>query len=258
VKGTNVKHTIFPTAGTYGFWINPLIAPTNDERVRKAILMGTDRMKIGAGIGGDPSYATVQYALPGALGYDKAYKPYAYNPTEAKKLLADAGFANGLEIELIHPAGYAPAEISALAVQEQLKAIGITVKIRPLAPTDFTPTWGALKSPMAVTATGGEADPYVMLDLRFFGPQKLLDPKNDVAFRAAMAKAADPTLTKAEREKAYVDLSHVTLDQATFAPIGFRPGQTLCSPRLIGCNDQPHLKLSDTANVPRYLAIAAG
>jgi peptide/nickel transport system substrate-binding protein len=68
-------------------------------------------------------------------GYSKDVKPYDYNPEEAKKLLAEAGYNNGFEFTAItysNPRPYNPVngEKLAAAIQADLAKIGVKMNIK--------------------------------------------------------------------------------------------------------------------------------
>jgi ABC-type transport system substrate-binding protein len=64
------------------------------------------------------------------LGYRDDYKGYAYDPAAARRLLAEAGYAGGVDTELWYATGYTSSvkELSE-AVQGYLSAVGIRAKI---------------------------------------------------------------------------------------------------------------------------------
>jgi ABC-type transport system substrate-binding protein len=61
---------------------------------------------------------------------------YAYNPTKAKKLLADAGYPNGFKTNIV---ANTSADMQLLnLVKAYFAAIGIDMEIRPMESTDWT------------------------------------------------------------------------------------------------------------------------
>jgi peptide/nickel transport system substrate-binding protein len=91
-------------------------------------------------------------SMPVAPFYD--IKPYPYDPTKAKQLLATAGYPNGFSITLKTYTTSPGAELPAVgeAVAMYWKAIGLDVKI---VPTD----WGTVRGEW----TGGKALDYVFM-----------------------------------------------------------------------------------------------
>jgi peptide/nickel transport system substrate-binding protein len=67
--------------------------------------------------------------MPGTIACQVSTKPPAYDPAGAKKLLAEAGFADGFDLELnVHQ----PIKEVAEAMAGQLRAVGIRASVRPL------------------------------------------------------------------------------------------------------------------------------
>jgi oligopeptide transport system substrate-binding protein len=81
--------------GTYFYRINVERPPLNDVRVRKALAMGIDRAKVSK-VAKIPYLAADSITPPGIPGAD--YEPPngpQFNPEEARKLLAEAGYPDG-------------------------------------------------------------------------------------------------------------------------------------------------------------------
>jgi len=65
------------------------------------------------------------------FGYDPAIKPYEYNPELAKKLLAEAGFAKGVDFVINSPNGrYLNDKDIAEAVAGDLRKVGINASVK--------------------------------------------------------------------------------------------------------------------------------
>lgn len=108
--------------------------PFDNEKVRQALAMGIDRNRIVDTFypaGSEVAQYFTPCVIPGGCEGDPWYE---YNPTEAKKLLADAGFPNGFEVEFAYRdvvRGYLPEPgVVAQDIQAQLKDIGVTANIK--------------------------------------------------------------------------------------------------------------------------------
>ncbi|MGE3536006.1 MAG: ABC transporter substrate-binding protein [Candidatus Tectimicrobiota bacterium] len=128
-----------PRSGWDSFVMHHGKPPFNDPRVRKAVALATDREKMieigaeGWGVLGGYIGPHTPYGLP--LTELKKYPQFgedmAKRQAEARKLLAEAGYPQGLEAELVLRRG--PLyERGALSRQDDLKKVGINIKITVL------------------------------------------------------------------------------------------------------------------------------
>ena len=79
------------------------------------------------------------YLPTGMLYYNPDNKVAAYDPEQAKKLLAAEG-ASGITLELVHEAGDKTNEQLAVLLQAQLAKVGVTLKLRTVDPAQTIPT----------------------------------------------------------------------------------------------------------------------
>lgn len=105
--------------------------PVADKRVRKAIAHSINLenilKKVLEGNGMRLGVPLTQYHF----GYDAAIQPYPYNPEKAKKLLAEAGYAQGFDFALLSPNGrYLNDKEVAEAVVGDLRKVGINASIK--------------------------------------------------------------------------------------------------------------------------------
>ena len=101
-----------------------------DIRVRKAAIMAIDRDAIIKHIvaGGSAAQKMDAMCFDFTIACEHSTKPYPYNPTEAKKLLTEAGYPNGFEMTLhVH----LPAKDIGEAIAGDLRKIGIRMHIQP-------------------------------------------------------------------------------------------------------------------------------
>jgi peptide/nickel transport system substrate-binding protein len=133
-----------PRAGWDTFVMNMTKPPFNDVRMRKAVALATDREKMIA-------IAAEEWGVLG--GYIGPHTPYALPPdelkqfpqfsddmakrqAEAKRLVAEAGYARGVDVELVLRRG-PMYERGALSRQDDLKKVGINLKITMLDTAGF-------------------------------------------------------------------------------------------------------------------------
>ncbi|HEY4211663.1 MAG TPA: ABC transporter substrate-binding protein [Steroidobacteraceae bacterium] len=117
--------------------IDSRVAPWSDPKVREAVNLAIDRQSI------------IKSLLPGAVeiagslipqerGFDPDLKPYPYDPDKAKKLLAEAGYPNGIgPVELSVDTEQLRNGGEAQAVADQLAKVGIKVNVKEYDPGDF-------------------------------------------------------------------------------------------------------------------------
>jgi peptide/nickel transport system substrate-binding protein len=104
-------------------------APLKDKRVRLALNLAVDRQKLSESLFRGYAKPISQGAAPTDFGYNPDIKPYPYDPEQAKKLLAEAGYPNGFSVDIQTSTGYIIGDaLVAEAVAEMLKKIGIDAK----------------------------------------------------------------------------------------------------------------------------------
>ena len=127
-----------PRAGWDTFVMNVSKPPFNDPRVRKAVALATDREKMieiaaeGWGVLGGYIGPHTPYGLPleELQKYPQFGEDMAKRQAEAKRLLAEAGYAKGLDVEFVVRRG-PMYERGALSRQDDLKKVGINLKTHP-------------------------------------------------------------------------------------------------------------------------------
>ncbi|MBI4279238.1 MAG: ABC transporter substrate-binding protein, partial [Armatimonadetes bacterium] len=112
-----------------GIYFNTAKKPFDDVRVRQAVAHAMDKKAIVDTF--LKGYALVADSpLPKGLWSYKSLKPFDYNPARAKQLLAQAGHPNGFSTTMWVPIGfYVNAQQISQAITEQLRAVGIQVKL---------------------------------------------------------------------------------------------------------------------------------
>ena len=116
---------------TFEVYANTVIKENNpwaDLNVRKAVfLYGIDWEDLTVLAGGKSAICTHSISLENTLMYDPTFNDaYKYDLEKAKKMLADAGYPNGFDTELMTTAISKPC---ATVLQEKLKALGINANV---------------------------------------------------------------------------------------------------------------------------------
>ena len=189
--------------------------PFNDVRVRRAISMAIDRQGLIEAVWGrgqlTPAIAPglTEWSLPiDQLGAGAQY--YQYNPPEARRLLAEAGFANGLKTQLAATGGFGTDHLDAVQlIQRALKDVGITAELK-------LQEFGAYTATTARGKFEGMAYGRTLLawtaDRPFF---------NTYIWQDNMSHVNDPTFTamfKAQRRTQDVEArKHIVFDMQRYA-----------------------------------------
>jgi ABC-type transport system substrate-binding protein len=223
--------------------LNVTTPPFDKVEVRKAVNMAINKDRIVQIINGRAVPAT-QPLPPSMPGYTAGYAGYAYDVEGAKKLLADAGVADGFETDL-YVMNTDPNPRIAQAIQQDLAAIGIKANIQSLAQANVIEAGGAGTAPMIWS--GGMAwiadfpDPS-----NFYGPilgcggaveggwnwSKFCDAALDAKATEADSMA-DPA-KMADRMALWSDVYMGVMEQAPWVPVFNEERYTMKSPRMGG------------------------
>jgi peptide/nickel transport system substrate-binding protein len=133
IKG-NPNATFDAVNASYMIWLelNAKIKPFDNAQVRQAMNLALPQEEIIRTIYyglADPQKAPMPYIYPMA---NLDYYRYGYNLQMAKKLVADAGFADGFQTTLSYNAGDPTQEPIALLYQTALRQIGVQIQLDKL------------------------------------------------------------------------------------------------------------------------------
>jgi peptide/nickel transport system substrate-binding protein len=215
--------------GQFGIAINNTVKPFTDIRVRKALALAFDRYT-----GGRVLFPLTGLRDPGALlrpGTEWALpqaeleqfpgfgRDIEKNRAEARRLLAEAGFPNGLKLVLKNRNVKLPYQDFAVFVIQEWRKVGLEAENRPLE----TASWYADGRDQGnfEVIVGPTADFMDDPDLFLFryttgAPQnwgRFSDPGLDDLF-ARQARTLDP----AERKKLVHEFQKIVLDKAYYMP----------------------------------------
>lgn len=122
--------------------------PFTDKRVRQAANYAINKEAIAATLMGGYSKVIATNIVPQMFGYDDSVKPYPFDTSKARQLLAEAGYPNGIDVDFLwhDVTGFREQKSIGEAVASDLGKAGIRVKLRNVGPTEYTPLTQAGKA----------------------------------------------------------------------------------------------------------------
>ncbi len=120
---------IQPQLGTYFYRLNTTVKPLDDVRVRRALALAIDKEAITKWVTLGGEVATNRVVPPGIDGYETAINN-EFNPQEAQRLLAEAGFPNGQgfpRLEILYNTHEAHQAIAEVVQAQWARHLGIRV-----------------------------------------------------------------------------------------------------------------------------------
>ena len=227
--GMDVAESVFPSV-TMQLWFGSMYLPDvgghpwKDPRVREALNLGFDREAISKGpLRGYAEPVAFTMLGPDSPGYKQIDRdPFPYDPQRAKQLLAEAGYSDGLDIDVKVPEIAGISEVSTVieGIAAQWNEIGVHVNIQ--------------KVDLAPIAKGYRARddlPYIFVAR---SPYNLFDPKTtlNTLYSAAGAyggtgdaevegllKDASKTADDAELGEIYVKIARRIYDNFETIPL---------------------------------------
>jgi peptide/nickel transport system substrate-binding protein len=191
--------------------------PLTKLKVRQAIWHAVNRKEFADKLVGGGSRVPPAPCFPSQFGCDAAAAvPYDYDPKKAKELLAEAGFPNGFDIEMVT---YVQPTSWPAAVQNYLGAVGIRAKITQLqvAPA-IQKSWRG-EAPLYMGSWGSYSinDVSAILPV-MFGKDANDNYSRDPELEKLVAEGGS-TSDKATRAKAYSAAIKIATEKAYWLPI---------------------------------------
>ena len=173
-----------------------------DQRVRKAVMMAINRDELIKHIVPGHGTAVKLKGICLESTYDCTYgvPPTEFNPTEAKKLLAEAGFPNGFDLQLdVHE----PVREIGEAMAGELRKIGIRATVQPMPLNVYVKRRGEGEFTMFAGFYPTSSQPDTMNLFDFFFGQDRDYYKDDIILKAQ--QEANLEFDDAKRRKLYLD-----------------------------------------------------
>jgi peptide/nickel transport system substrate-binding protein len=222
----NPDLTTAPIEGGRWFWImvNNTKPPLDNPKVRQAIAYAIDRQAICDAV----FYGLATPILGGVVpswnwGHApdlKVFSPHG-DPAKAKALLAEAGHPQGLDLTFHVGSDWQNLMSIAPIVQENLKAIGVNLKIVTMGTTEYMDkVWGGTKydlSDMYWLSPLADPDDFTTLNYKCgspMNPQKSCSKPMD-----ALLDEARRGLTQDARRDAYIRMQALSMEEMSLIPL---------------------------------------
>ncbi len=230
--------------------LNPEANPQlKDLKVRQALYHALNRDQLVSTQLPEGAAVATQFMPDTVSGYNTSLEPYAYDPAQAKKLLAEAG-AEGMELTFAYPSEvsrpYMPdPEKIYEALRTDLEAIGVKVNVKTAAWNGgYLDNVTAGKYDAYILGWTGDYDSPFNFIGTFFGNLK----ENDFGTKAmpwgeALAgdlKAADAVVDDAERGAAFEKINQQIMEEyLPGLPISHSPPALVVGPGVDGVVPSP-------------------
>ncbi|MEI5908536.1 ABC transporter substrate-binding protein [Bacillus spongiae] len=200
--------------------------PFDNKLVRQAMNYAIDKQALIDAFYSGQALTAKNPIPPVIAGYNDAIEEYEYNPEKAKELLAEAGLADGFEMELWAmpvPRPYMPdGEKAAEAIQANLADVGIKAEIVSYEwATYLEKARNGEADAFLLGWTGDNGDPdnflYVLLDEDNIGSNNYSYFKNDETHKLLIE--AQSELDEAKRIELYKEAQEIIHEEAPWVPL---------------------------------------
>lgn len=215
-----------------------------DPRVREAIICATDNEAIVRTIMRGFTVAATQQLPEQMTGYNPTLKP-RYNLARAKELLREAGYANGLNLNMISPNNrYVNDEKIALAFVNMMAQAGITVSLKTMPRTQYWDVYDTMESDLSLlgwhpdTEDAGNYTEYLLMcpdAATGYGQYNAGRYCNKRVDELALACQTETDVAK--RTAMLQEIEKIAYDDAAFVPLHFEPHGWAGNLKLKNLND---------------------
>ncbi len=191
--------------------------PLTKLKVRQAIWHAVNRKEFADKLVGGGSRVPPAPCFPSQFGCDAdAAVKYDYDPKKAKELLAEAGFPNGFEIEMV---SYVQPTAWGAAIQNYLGAVGIKARMTQLQVAPAIQKAQKGEAPLYMGSWGSYSVNDVSAILPVMFGEGALDNYSKDPELEKLIKEGGNTSDKAVRAKAYSAAIKIATEKAYWLPI---------------------------------------
>jgi peptide/nickel transport system substrate-binding protein/glutathione transport system substrate-binding protein len=215
-RAPDLVTTLVPTTNFLGIYLNYGRPPLDDVKVRQALSYGVDReamnkvLALGLDLPGNGVIPNWHWACDPV-----SFSKYTYQPEKAKKLLAEAGHPNGIDIPMLGWSDQNSMQRQELAISELAKA-GIRIKLTPGTPGGTALAFFGPRKQGAgrMSAISGRADPSQQYGDLFSAGGYRNAGRTELPGYRALYDATLATTDQEERKKAFIKLQRFVIDNA--------------------------------------------
>ena len=203
-------------AGAYWYiGVNTEREPLNDPRVRQAIAYAINRDNVAAAAAFGNAQPT-EDPIPASSPWASDYSPYEYNPERARELLAEAGYPDGFEMEIMPTTQYEESVRAAQVIQADLANVGVRADIRTLEWAEWLEEEGAGNYDTYVCSWNGGTDP----EDYFYAQHKTGEVFNFTGYSNPtvdeLLEEGRSTQDQAARKDIYAEINRIIVDDAPY------------------------------------------
>jgi peptide/nickel transport system substrate-binding protein len=158
-NAADIKLYTARSARIHFLFMNPIVPPLQSRQVRQAIHHAIDMDTIVKTVLEGRAFRLSQLSGPTQIvSHDPDLKPVPYDPAKARKLLAEGGYPNGVDIDFYDWASYSEYKPLAQALTEQLRQVGVRLNVIPTETGVFRRKWFASEMPMYLVSWGNQGE----------------------------------------------------------------------------------------------------
>ena len=189
--------------------------PLRDIRVRKAIMHAIDRVTMVRYLAGEGARVLHADCYPTQFGcVDAGVPQYAYNPDEARRLLTEAGYPQGFDIDIYAYLNRNETE----AVIGYLRAVGVRANLRFLQAAAMTSAMTSGRAPLVHFTWGSGSIGDVSASTSMFHDFSAFDLSRDGDVRDLLARG-DSEMDPEARKTAYARALSLIAERAYVLPL---------------------------------------
>lgn len=226
--------------------LNNEYAPLRDKRVRKALDMAINKKEIAKVVYNNEVLVDNHVLTPTLLGYDAQAQTNNYDPEAAKKLLEEAGYGQGFDLEIfVQPISRSsnpnPTRTAEL-IQQDLAKVGVNVTLRSTEFQEFIKQTREGKFQAGTygwSGDNGDADNFLapLLSTPYIGRNNYSRWSNE-RFDNLLVQARQNADVEARREL-YRQAEAVFFEEQPFIVLGHSELLAIMSPRVVGYKQTP-------------------